>query len=582
MTIKRIAFISSLALAPLLLSAGVVFAATPIETLSARPSTALRGGPVTLTRSSTNTGSCAGTGFTASGPGGPVVACSTQTPDYSLACAGRGGSVGASTLVTVSGLAPGSGLPADARTMTAANLSVRSNGQTVSASIVEHVRSASDTITIGYLDRIDSSGKLYGWALDKDASSQSIPVEFYLDGFAGQGTFLGSTTANAPRPDINQAGYPGDHGFEWTIPSQYQSAGHNIYAYAGNRLLSGWPKEFEPPATFPAGSGTIDMHASYSHTVEEWSGRFYSFSVPASNARFIGFSGNIAINATGHTKNNNTYMGLAFTETLINVYTLPSGSCPPGKTVNNEGELIKVLEDFRSAEGLASFMIKLPTNGAFELPTEISLPIGLPISNCVFFYLWGGYANGGTYAMTSNMVMHYASASSAVTIKKVDLDDEFGFGYSFDIAQQNTKGSGPHVSFMKVAIVDQAADLLALYGNVSDSIQNGNSGKSQTSNDFYVYPQCGLSAGYHGPADYYASVPSNATRLLSLRMQTDGLIPLQKMINETFNNVHLNAGDCLIHLISGTVSAGSNMNVESQVKALVRSGCQGRLPDRDC
>src|SRR4030088_3575444 len=124
MTIKRIAF-----LAPLLLSAGVGFATTPIDTLSARPSTALRGGPVTLTRSSTNTSSCAGTGFTASGPGGAVVASSTQTPDYSIACARRGGSVGASTLVTVSGLAPASGLPADARTMTAANLSVRSNGQ---------------------------------------------------------------------------------------------------------------------------------------------------------------------------------------------------------------------------------------------------------------------------------------------------------------------------------------------------------------------------------------------------------------------------------------------------------------------
>ena len=43
MTINRIAFISPVALAPLLLSAGVVFAATPIDTLSARPSTALRG-----------------------------------------------------------------------------------------------------------------------------------------------------------------------------------------------------------------------------------------------------------------------------------------------------------------------------------------------------------------------------------------------------------------------------------------------------------------------------------------------------------------------------------------------------------
>ncbi|MBI2120144.1 MAG: hypothetical protein HYT94_00790 [Parcubacteria group bacterium] len=105
---------------------------------------------------------------------------------------------------------------------------------------------------IGWLDGVDSNGVISGWTLDPDTPAQSLQVHFYIDAPAGQGTLIGSTVANKPRPDVNQAtGYPGDHGFIWRIPARFRTSSHNVYAYAidssgagTNPNLSGSPKMF--------------------------------------------------------------------------------------------------------------------------------------------------------------------------------------------------------------------------------------------------------------------------------------------------------------------------------------------------
>jgi hypothetical protein len=83
---------------------------------------------------------------------------------------------------------------------------------------------------IGFFDGI-SGRTAYGWALDPDSPLTQINVHFYVDGPAGQGRFIGSTIANLPRPDVNQVtGYPGDHGFSWSVPESYN--GYRVfYAY---------------------------------------------------------------------------------------------------------------------------------------------------------------------------------------------------------------------------------------------------------------------------------------------------------------------------------------------------------------
>src|SRR5258708_1304490 len=62
---------------------------------------------------------------------------------------------------------------------------------------------------IGWLDHIEN-GTAFGWGLDPDTPAQSITINFYADGPPGLGAFIGATTADASRPDVNQAtGSPG-------------------------------------------------------------------------------------------------------------------------------------------------------------------------------------------------------------------------------------------------------------------------------------------------------------------------------------------------------------------------------------
>jgi FG-GAP repeat len=87
---------------------------------------------------------------------------------------------------------------------------------------------------IGSMDTIDGNGVISGWAADKDVPSQSIMVHFYIDAPVGQGTYIGGTTANISRPDVNTAvGITGNHGYRWTLPTQYRNGTpRKIHVYA--------------------------------------------------------------------------------------------------------------------------------------------------------------------------------------------------------------------------------------------------------------------------------------------------------------------------------------------------------------
>ncbi len=105
---------------------------------------------------------------------------------------------------------------------------------------------------IGHLERVDATGKAFGWTLDGNCPEQSIDVHFYIDGPAGQGEFVGGLRADQPRPDVNEAtGYPGHHGFTFQIPAEHlDGSQHTLYAYAldpaggHNPLLQGAPMTF--------------------------------------------------------------------------------------------------------------------------------------------------------------------------------------------------------------------------------------------------------------------------------------------------------------------------------------------------
>ncbi|MCZ4222898.1 hypothetical protein [Pedobacter rhodius] len=106
---------------------------------------------------------------------------------------------------------------------------------------------------IGNLDVVDPINGCSGWGLDPDTPYANIAIHFYANAEAGTpgSVFLGSTTANLPRPDVNSAtGYPGNHGFNWVMPTYFMTPFRpKIYAYAIdtsgsgiNPLLGGAPK----------------------------------------------------------------------------------------------------------------------------------------------------------------------------------------------------------------------------------------------------------------------------------------------------------------------------------------------------
>src|SRR5258708_23504995 len=108
----------------------------------------------------------------------------------------------------------------------------------------------------GSLENIGQSGNAFtasGWTCDPDNWGQSLQVQFYVDG-----SFVGSTTANAERSDVaNQCGNTTAHGYNFTLPAASPGP-HTVNVYAvdnGNvttAQLNGSPGYFtvpQPPRT---------------------------------------------------------------------------------------------------------------------------------------------------------------------------------------------------------------------------------------------------------------------------------------------------------------------------------------------
>lgn len=94
-----------------------------------------------------------------------------------------------------------------------------------------------DILPIGFFDAATSNTNgCSGWTLDPDFPSSNLSVHFYIEDASNPPyymTIIGSTTANLPRPDVNTAtGYPGNHGFTYTVA--YQHRYKKIYAFAIN------------------------------------------------------------------------------------------------------------------------------------------------------------------------------------------------------------------------------------------------------------------------------------------------------------------------------------------------------------
>jgi hypothetical protein len=342
---------------------------------------------------------------------------------------------------------------------------------------------------------------------------------------------------------------------------------HTAHAYGAdathdpNFQLRDTPESLVPTPQY-ASTQSLDIKATATTYAPTFKKYLYSFILPQPAVSIIGFGGDISI--TSGTPR--------FSEALISVHYSPSGHCPSDGAVYDTYDQIG--HDFPDSGALGQFILKLPAAGHAQLSTKFALPAAIAVKGCIFVILDGGIAGaGGPFTMTSAMSLAYTAQQPSSSATSLSLDDEFCLGQSSG-CQLATEKASARTAFAKVLKVTRPSILKALYGDISDSALGRAgyapppTGSWSTWNDFYIYKGCiGISEGTTGPADYYASIPPDAIRLLSLKQQGRGDAVVQRIVYKRFN-IQLNTGDCLVHFLKGNPNGG--MSAEAQVFALIQ------------
>jgi hypothetical protein len=370
-------------------------------------------------------------------------------------------------------------------------------------------------------------------------------------GWIAQGAVCGSVPLYA----LSNA-TTGDHLYTTSSAevSSAQSGGYTLVGTAGYV----WPSDCGGTScTWPS---PIDLRGSTRTSAVGFPTAWYGFPI-AGTQRFASLSGSVAV-----TNSTNLYA-----EVLFILQYLPSGACTSGPWPSTTPEYGPP-----GAQPLGQFIVKAPTQGTFTVPIDLTLPGGLPMTSCVLLGL-----NGGPVAATHDVVStaslslsFTAPASPAQSV--VGAGGEFCFGQSFGCQAATTNDAQ---SFANVSPVTHAAQLVALYGDISDSTFDGTSafgalpaGVWTATNDFYVYhgAQCaafGVASGTAGPGSYTASVPADAVHLLSVPMSGSGIGVTEAPVFHAFSGVSLAAGDCIVTLWG--LQGGGAFDNETQVFALI-------------
>jgi hypothetical protein len=425
--------------------------------------------------------------------------------------------------------------------------------------------------TVATLDAVSPSGVAWGWAFDTQSSGTSITVNIYADGVGGQeaetGTLVWSGLANLSRPDVDNAyQITGNHGFSVQLPSWVTTDMHRISAYAvsvGGALapLTGSPK-------VPGGSN-ITSQFSFTTSAVGFPSLWYGYNLPAGQLNLAGLSGTVSL----------THSSNLYAEILFMVGYTP-GACPTGGTSAQWGP--------PGTSVLWTDIVKAPASGTFTVPVNFTLPAGVPINNCLVVGINGGPVVA-SHSVTGNvnLVATYTQAS-ATSAQVIDAAGEFCFGQSWGCQAATTDNTK---SFANFTAITQRSSLRAIWGNISDSTFDGTSsfgaaptGAWTAKNDVYIYhgSSCSqFSGNVNGPGNYYANIPADAIHLLSAPLSGGaGIGPAQTInflqpgmtngvtIYQTYQNVTLNPGDCLVTLY-GMAGNGSFDN-ESQIRAIVQ------------
>jgi hypothetical protein len=374
------------------------------------------------------------------------------------------------------------------------------------------------------------------------------------------------------RPVVDETyGIVGDHGFSAQLPAWVTRGVHRLSAYAVN--LEG--KIDAPLERSPAVPGGIELatHVALATSAEGFPTEWRGYPLPEGQLNFVGLSGTLTLHNTAD----------IFSEILFIVAYLPSGSCPTEGTNDPSGPP-------GLGPTLWSGIIKAPSTGDFTTPVNFTLPVGIPISNCLVVGLGGGTVIG-VHRVTSaiNLVATYTKYPEAST-QILGLDSEFCFGQNWGCQGATTDDTQ---SFAAVTQITQRSNLDVILGTISDSTFDGSTsfgpppiGPWTANNDVSIYPESECSqfpAGrsYNGPGDYYGRIPRDAKHLLSAPLSGSGGTGTGETINyllrgptngvsiyKTFSDITLNSGECLVALYGVQHTAGAFDN-EDQLRAIV-------------
>ncbi len=387
-----------------------------------------------------------------------------------------------------------------------------------------------------------------------------------------EGEVLGATTmAGAPPAILDANGFAGipgaieqDAGVEQTEVSEAKS-----------KTVEAVSPAAATAAPAAAASNTAPKTLSLKASAKSLQGKGftvipYSFEL-ATTSNFDGISGSISIESNNPTQ---------FSEALISVFATSLDNCP--KSGETFASYEKLWEKYTGKKDhILSYILKLAGDTSVSMPVEFTLPTAKVIAPCVFVILDGGFPiTSGVLTMKSDMTLKYHGGDEQDNPASIiHIGDEIFFGASY--GPLSTLTVGPAVAFRTVTPITKKFKLLALIGDPSAGSFTGSpypvgpSGNWSIDNDYYVYPNCDLPQGTTGPSDYYNSVPSGAQQLLSVPMSGVGQKALQQPVVKLFsNNIVLNPGDCLVHLVRMIGGAASGVQgaitAENQVRAFVR------------
>jgi hypothetical protein len=307
---------------------------------------------------------------------------------------------------------------------------------------------------------------------------------------------------------------------------------------------------------------SLDLFASATLTAEQATQPevifLYSFPLPPGEPSFLGLKGAISF----------TSKVSAFNETLNTVATNTSGPCPADGTAFPNYTTIYAA--YPSLQPLQSFILKSPTRGTSKVDIDYTMPVGVPISNCIVLMLdWEG---SSIVTMQSTLKMSYTTDSSSPTGTLLQTNQEFVFG--IHIGPGSTKNDS--LSFAQETKITQPGTLLAFVGDISDSTFSipPPPGQWHTTNDIYLVPgRCPTdihvnSGGWTPKAGhYYSDIPPDALHLLSHPLPGFQAMAAQKFVYKT-SNVKVETGDCLLTLFGLKALHGGGIDSENQVKTL--------------